>query len=167
MGDLVVKKSKSVNVSMPKEIVIGDPMYIDDYENNKKLVYLKKYRGKTNWFGNVELQEVCDEGYGYVLLKVTYASSENYLKVFKGGACYKGQSSKETEIGLDTATLYVGIDGNGDDLSTGSDGFVGSVCEIKKGTVLDGIVVELCLGDLDTFESYEKYVNYVFSCELK
>lgn len=168
MENKVIKEFKA-QVVMPKSLAIGDEYYIDDYKNNSNIVYVKNFRGKSDWVGQLSLQEVdCGDNYSQIVLKIGYGEDIKSATLRSGGAYYESESAKEYPIGLDTATMYVGVDKDGYSFHTSSDGYMGGVYEFKKGNKLTGIYVDLVVDDGNNWgiESAKSSVESLFNCKL-
>lgn len=164
MEERIINKFTIDGLKMPKSIVIGDEMYVEDYKKHSHIVYAKGFRGKDEWVGVAELVEI-DEGDDFVqtVLKIGYGENEKDAKTYSQGMYYQSQSAKEFNIGLDTATMYIGMGKKGDLFHTGSDGFMGAVVEIKSGNKLNGIYMELVLdcGSGYDFDHIKSSVEYI------
>lgn len=171
---------KQVNslVNMPNSITIGDPSYFDD-EYAIKYTYNKRFRGKSNWKCYLELLEdnvvylpddYCKEEMEMEdrYIKMYLAYDEKMLDLLKEGKMYSRQKIKTTEIGVDTASYILEINGEGDCVKTGGDGCWGSVVEYYTGTKLEAIKIELGLpSDYGkSFEEHKTFIESIFQCKL-
>lgn len=168
MEDKIISEFTS-QVKMPKGLAIGDEKYIDDYKDYSNIVYVKNFRGKSDWVGQLSLQEVdCGSGYSQIVLKIGYGADIKSATLRSTGSYYESESAKEYVIGLDTATMYIGVDKDGYSFDTASDGFMGGVYEFKKGGKLTGLYVDLVLDDGNNWgiEDAKSKVESLFNCKL-
>ena len=78
----------------------------------------------------------------------------------------KSHKLKTTIIGVDTACYILEVGNNGDKIRTGGDGRWGDVTEVYNGNKLEGIIIELGLGDLYDFDGFKSKIDYIFNCKL-
>ena len=51
-------------------------------------------------------------------------------------------------------------------MRTGGDGCVGSATEYYRGQKLEGVFIELSLGDLQDYEAWEQELKYLFNIKF-
>lgn len=171
--NLKTLREVSSKVSFPKFLSIGDPLYFQD--GDTKYTYEKSFRGKSNWFGEIQLIER-EEKYiyegkecslEYISIKVLYAPNQVLLDTYKNDQVYSSHKIKTTKIGVDSASYILQVNENGDTINTGSDGLFGGVSEIYKGSKLDGLIIDLDLGDLYDFDTFKEQLEYIFNCKFE
>ena len=125
-------KKETAKISMPKSIVIGDPMYFED-KVGLQYTYERNFRGKSSWKGELHLIEddvvyppdkYIDKELKIkdVYMKAYFGYNEDILRLVLDGMWYKGQKRKNIDIGVDTASYIFEINGVGDIIKTGADG---------------------------------------------
>jgi hypothetical protein len=159
---------KDYEVDMPKkQIVIGDPLYFEDYADDQKKLNKLISRIKINKVIKdnmkcfVSVVEIEDEGYESVELRICIAPSANahvYLQDMK----YTSQETTSKAIGVDSATYMIEVDENSCDINTMADGYWGNE-EIFFRTIngkknIDAYLI--CLTMPDDFD-VEETISYV------
>ena len=164
-------------INMPKKLYVGDPLYFEEYENYpselKRLTYANNFK-RPDWVGSITLTETehrCtykgqELSYTSIGFFACFAPNEEFLETYEQNQCYKHQKNKQTEIGVDTARYILGVDNRDEVIRTGADGFWGSVCELKNGNKLEGLCVDLGLGDLHSFKEAKQLISYLFNAEF-
>ena len=167
MEKIKVKRELKSKVKMPTTIIVGDPLYFEEYPDRKDLVYNKEFRGKKDWVGIVTLSETETEYKNITIegtsLKVVYAPNEEFAKVYLDDMKYKSQKIKNTQIGVDSARYSIQIDDKYHEINTGGDGYWGDISEFYRGDKLDGIMLDMELGDTSSFNDYKEIIEYLFN----
>lgn len=166
----------STTIKMPKKIYVGDPMYFEEFDEDelKRLTYSKSFRGKSNWVGCITITESEDSfesGGKTVTFKdsdytICLAPNNPLLEVYKEGNILKSHRKKQLDIGVDTACYVIGIDDRELIIDTMSDGFIGDVFELYKGSKLDGIIINLSGAEYDISDLKEK-LGYLFNVKFE
>lgn len=168
-----VINSKKIKVNMPKAIKIGDPFYFESYNDDKnklnKLTYSRGFRGKDLWIGEIiiEHKEITYEDMKFedVVYKMIFAPSKEYLETYEEGCKYSTQKVKAIELGVDTAGYYIQVNKNSEIICTGSDGYFGDVYEIYRGTKIEGLIIEMRVGDYISCSELENTLRYLFDVQ--
>ena len=166
-------KEVIANISMPKSIKIGDPLYLE--EKNKKVSYIRSYRFKNDWVGTISLYEYesrfeinnKEESCIYSSFKIVLGKSHEDLDVYRDDKYYITQKEKITSICVDTAKYDVLINNKYINIHTGSDGVFGEVREYYRGTSLEGVLIDMDLGDFIDFNHALKKLEYLLDCNFQ
>lgn len=170
-------KKLDYKAQMPKKIVFGDPMYMEEYKGKelaKLIVNLNTNKAKLpkNSICAIRVIEKKDsfkyEGedipYTEVIMRIVL-SPNNTATTYINEMRYSSQKYSEKEIGVDSASYYISVDNKDDVIHTGGDGYWGAegiyyrMIQGKK--VIDGIVIDITLPS-ENIEEAEKYLNYFF-----
>lgn len=165
-----IQQTLEGTISMPKTIIIGDPLYFENYPERTDLVYSRNFRGKKEWLGYISLKEIEEEyeidnkTYKYTTFRFNaiFAPDKEKLELYKRGNCFKTQTYKITEIGVDTAEYLIQINNVSDTIKTQGDGYWGNVVEFYKYSKLEGISIDMTLPDYFSFEEAKKEIEYLF-----
>lgn len=170
MEKIKVKRELKSKVEMPTTIIVGDPIYFEEYPNRKDLVYDKGFRGKKDWVGIVTLSETETEYKDMIIegssLKVVYAPNEEFARVYLDDMKYKSQNIKNTQIGVDSARYLIQIDDKCHEINTGGDGYWGDISEFYRGDKLEGIMIDMELGDIYSFNDHREIIEYLFNIKF-
>lgn len=159
----------------PKRLIIGDPMYLEDIENNrdtgaeKQLSFIRK-RLPKDMTCKIVIEEK-EEKYKDYFLKTIYVKimavknihNIGMFNVFESDKWYPRLISKKGKLGCDTACFSIETDNEYLDFRTGADGYYGDYF-IHKNT--DAYCITLAL-DPDMFD-FDEIVNdfkYLFKEE--
>lgn len=165
-------------VKMPTKMYIGDPLYFEDYADNKarlnKLTYMKGFRGKSSWIGCIRLvelessYEMAGETHLYsdICFIMCFAPNQKLLNLYKSNKMFNYQKEKNTEIGVDSANYVFGFNKNEMKVNTMGDGGFGVVSEYYNGSKLEGIVIQLNTGEHGTFEDVKKELEYLLDVKF-
>ena len=173
----VLKKAEG-RMPMVKNIKIGDPMYFED-GIGLNYTYSKSFRGKSDWKCALEVSEnliTCPpdeyfkEGLEYtdISFKVYLAYDDKMLSLLRGKKKYTRQKEKVTELGVDTASYIISVNGDEVPIKTGADGWIGGVSEYFTNSKLEGVIIEATLSDYTgyNYESAKKHFPSLFDCVL-
>lgn len=168
----VVVKTAEYKIKPFKKIRIGDPMYFDRLEAGEDL---KVYKNlvcdiKTTCckVGMVRINETeIGTQYGdfnQIDADVFLAFNEEQLETYKNGKWYGKKTLKHCyNLGCDTASYEIEVDGRYEKVHTGGDGYYGELRQMKQ---YYGLMLSLSFdGDLFTFEEIEKLMDYLFVIE--
>ena len=174
----VLKKAEGV-ISMPKKITIGDPMYFEDGKG-LEYTYSKAFRGKSDWACAIEIADnfiTCPPNeffketleYNDVSFKIYLAYDEKMLSLLKEGKRYTRQKEKVTELGVDSASYIINVNGVEELIRTGGDGSIGYVCEYFTKSKLEGVIIEATLSDYTgyNYTSAKKLFESMFNCKIE
>ena len=168
-----IVKQKKYEINPFKEISIGDPSYFEDlekdFENNTHLLSLtcslklKKYK---SGYVQITQYDCHDEEYNmdYSVITVNFAlaDDEALLQVYAQDKWF-GKKTLDTsyELGCDTASYEIIVDGRYDEVKTGADGYYGDV-KLLKGEY--GLIGNLDFdADLFTFDEVVEHAAYWFN----
>ena len=141
-----------------QHIVVGDPMYVENYpkgsKDYKRLVADFK-NPKKNCFGFLRIseKEYDDEGIkwgGYEVDIVTVPFKEA-AEVYLDGKRYTRASKEEVQLGCDTACFSIEVDEDWEEFHTGADGYYGSAFKYSVDKVPYGIHINLFV-DKDMYD---------------
>lgn len=168
-------KKEFFYVKAPKKLIIGDPMYLEDIENNrdigaeKQLSFIRKRLPKDMICKIViEEKEEKNKDHFFKTIYVKIMAVKNIhniemFNVFESDKWYPSLISKKGELGCDTACFSIETDNEYLDFRTGADGYYGDYF-IHKNT--DAYCINLAL-DPDMFD-FNEIVNdfkYLFKEE--
>lgn len=166
----------SMEVSMPKKLYVGDPLYFEEYEGAKlkSLTYAKSFRGKSDWIGKVKLTQKEDsfEMGGEVIkyidleIEIYLAPNEKLLNIYADNMKFSYQKTKTVDIGVDSASYVLGVNDREIKVSTMSDGFFGTVMEFYNKSKLEGITIGLSTGEHSDFERVKSELEYLFDIKF-
>lgn len=79
---------------------------------------------------------------------------------------YKGQDISVKEIGVDTASYLINVDGRSDEMKTGGDGYWGECQEFRHKQngrqYLDAIIVTVVIPEFEDWSGMEGLAGYFF-----
>lgn len=140
---ITTNRKEIIRFSKPiKQVKIGDPYYFEMMEKNKEK-YLKDVTCdfKTSAC-KVSAISVEHKGFDWDEIEVLLVTAADTQKVdtYLEGKWYGEDScKKEYELGCDTASFEITINGNYDYFNTGSDGYYAHVYQLKQyyGTIIN------------------------------
>jgi hypothetical protein len=154
-----------------KHIRIGDPLYFENMEDDpkryKKLV--ADVKPTCCKFGAIRIRDVEVEDeyegmplkYNQIVVDVFMAPTEEKLQVYLNDRYFGENSVKQHyELGCDTASYEICVDGRYDEVHTGADGYYGTLSHMKQ---YFGFMMTLFFdGSLFDMEDVEKKLRYWF-----
>lgn len=166
------------DIPMFQALAIGDPWYLEEYAQNSirlnELVYqrecqLPRWKARIRLVHSHEQAFFADETLEFQLnsLIIAGAPAEQALDTHLSERYFQGQTPKTFEIGVDTACYFFESDLASFEVQTGGDGSVGSVTELYRGERLEGVIVELSLGDLKSFDQWLPELEAEFNVRFK
>lgn len=164
LKEKILIKKEQYETSLPSMIKIGDPTYFGEYD---KLTYNRRFKGKKDWLGVVVLEKnkeiYTDMEFETLSLKIYFAQNEQHLNVYLEGKYFSKQKIKITEIGVDTAEYLLETTHCYELVNTMADGYWGNVIELKNGSKLEGIMIDLGIPDETySFEDILKILQNLF-----
>lgn len=167
-----VIKTVEYKIKPFKNIRIGDPLYFDRLEEGEDIKIYKDLvcdiRTTCCKVGAVRISEsVIDSEYGefnQLDVDVFLAKDDEQLEVYKNGQWYGEKTLKHHyNLGCDTASYEIEIDGRYEKVHTGADGYYGELRHMKQ---YYGLMLSLSFdGDLFSFEEVERMMDYLFVFE--
>lgn len=167
-----VIKMSEYKIKPFRHIRIGDPMYFERLESGENpkiyedlICEIKTTCCKT---GMVRINEsLINTDYGdfnQIDVDVFLAKNEEQLEVYKNGQWYGEKTLKHHyNLGCDTASYEIEVDGRYEKVHTGSDGYYGELRQMKQ---YYGLMLSLSFdGDLFSFEEIERIMDYLFVFE--
>lgn len=164
----------------PHHIVFGDPMYFEDYADDKKrlkslVTNLTLTKAQRNEFGCVvrlscgkkEEKLPNGENFSYMekiitILMCVPKDFDVYLSDLK----YTNQTVKSKEIGVDSHTYYLQVNENDDEINTNADDCWGMESlyygKINGKRVLQAVVINIALPDEMSEKEINQYMDYFF-----
>lgn len=168
-------KKKRFTIRPFKQVVIGDPSYLEElptHPDYKRLVFMRKAlpTAKRLAWAELSLVEI-----NYEDPRILQPGTEwqlQFISARRGAGCrdavetllsgmYEPDRVKEEKVlGCDTASFYLSIDENGDVIKTGGDGQYGvSILYEKDNLAYFSITLD---ADLYTEDQMLQYVRYFF-----
>lgn len=130
-------------VKCPSHIQFGDPMYFEQFEEEKLSRLVGDYKPPKDFEARVFLEKNGIEDSKMVLYLARKGTINTYLK----GYMHEIQEQKEKLIGVDTVAYLLNIDGRIDEIDTRGDGDWGDCQEFyhthKGNEYLDAVVMAL------------------------
>ena len=156
-------------VKCPQHIVFGDPMYFERFRGNELNRLTVDYR-PSKYFDAARLvlkEEPNHELSEYVNRSITlYAAPRRTIEVYAGEQIYTFQKISAKNIGVDTATYYLNIDGRKAEIKTGGDGWWGRFeeyyREAGKDRLSDAVVLTIAMPEEYDFEGMKELAGYFF-----
>lgn len=168
----IKSKTKKMEIPMFSKISIGDPMYFKEETGDKleKLVYKKEMKEKS-WVGSLQVfkekypykSEDIEENFEMTSFSVAFAPNKEFLKNYELNMYYKNQKKITKTIGVDTATYCINKDNKYIEICTGGDGYWGEVTEYYNNDKLEGITINMFIGDIYSFEEGVELLKNIFS----
>lgn len=158
-------------------ITIGDPGYLEELEqeegtinprilNNMRKMTLIGYKPRVSKVGSVTIKKVhcADEEDGFewdsIYIDIFLAKDEAQLKVYEDDKFFKNTIKEKRELGCDSASFIMDVDGRYEEFDTGADGYYGTVELMKE---YFGFRMFLSLdADLFSMDDTEKTMKYLF-----
>lgn len=174
----MVLKRKNYEVDMIKNLQFGDPMYYEDYADDKKrlnslisnIKLKKELKERFNCYLSLiqsqDHDDDCDMDFDSLELRICLAPKEHFA-TYLNDMQYASQKTKVKEIGVDSASYILEIDGKYDKFSTEADGYWG--CEstfyrtIDRKKYVDAIMICISMPEDIDMDNLDKYVDYYFS----
>lgn len=169
---------KYYDVKMPTEIIMGDPYYFEEFEDdNKKLKSLisiikptKKQR--ETWKCGVSLlaEKKHNDEYNIdfdnnrIIIAI---APKKYLRMYLNEKHFTDQNVETKKIGVDTAEYIISVDDKSDIIRTDGDGYWATeiIFRAKGKRIVEAIMLDISMPSELTLENIEKYINYFFEVE--
>lgn len=172
MDNTTIVRTSEYKIKPFKNIRIGDPLYFDKIEAGEDVA---RYQDlvcdiKTTCckVGMIRIEEITIHAefgdFNQIEVEVFLAFNNPQLDVYKDG-CWFGEETlkKKYELGCDTASFEIEVDGRYEEVHTGSDGYYGELKHLKQ---YYGIMLSLSFdADLFSFDEIEKKMDYLFVFE--
>lgn len=163
-------RQEAYRIKCPKHILVGDPLYFEEYANNKKRLseLVVDYKPSPGFHAGISLVETEYPDFPeYIARTITiYLAPERDLKVYMDGKMYASQKIKQKEIGVDTACYTIEVDGRYEDIRTGGDGYWGDYQEFYreagKRRCVDAVIISIAMPDHETFKGMQRMTKYFF-----
>lgn len=164
-----VLRQEEFRVDCPRKIVVGDPLYFEEY-SGERLRRLTAYYAPPWYFeARVILTEAefADFPGEKVCGLSIYMAPKETIETYASGMMYEGQEILTKEIGVDTARYMMVVDGQSDTIHTGGDGYWGR-CEefirkIGNARYRDAIAIHLTMPEFESYESVKQRMKYFFN----
>jgi len=160
---------KNYVCSTPKKIVFGDPMYFEDYADNKEelkrlTIDLNVSRLKEDFSCLVSIvknnfDDIDGDFYELVISLV----SNGPMGLYVSGMKYTNQKSVDDAFGVDTASYYLAVDDRDDEFSTGADGYWATKTTYTSNKNKDAIVIAISMPEYLSEKEIDDYIHYYFS----
>lgn len=161
-------RSETYKVACPKKIIVGDPLYFEEYSREKLKSLVVNYMPPEFFQARVVLFEVeLDIMPGVPLCSMdVYLAPKETIRTYVDGMMYERQKIKGKEIGVDTVQYLICVDDRSDIIYTGGDGYWG-VCEAyisKSGNkqYIDAIVIRMSMPVNESFDKVKQRIKYFF-----
>lgn len=166
-GEQVLRK-EIYKVKCPKKIIVGDPLYFEEYTGEKLKKLTACYKPPDFFEARIVLSEVEMD----IMPETPICSMDVYLApketicTYTDGMMYAGQEIKSKEIGVDTARYLICVDDRSDTIYTGGDGYWGA-CEEYRSKVenkyyIDAIVIRMSMPENESFHDVKQRIEYFF-----
>lgn len=163
-------REERYRIKCPKHILFGDPLYLEQYENDQKRLreLVVDYCPEPSFVAGLILkEEPYQKDPAYTLLSINlYFAPEQHLGTYMRDWMYKGQKIEEKGVGVDTACYILEVDGRYEDVKTGGDEWWGRSQEFSHTSrgkkVLDAVVVTIWMPEEETFEGMKQTAKYLF-----
>lgn len=165
----IVIKTTEHRINPFKKIRIGDPLYFERLENGEDCKIYKNLvcdiKTTCCKVGMVRINEsVINAEFGdfnQIDVDVFLAYNDEQLDVYKNGQWYGEKTLKHIyNLGCDTASYEIEVDGRYEKVHTGGDGYYGELRQMKQ---YYGLMLSLSFdGDLFAFDEVEKLMDYLF-----
>jgi len=161
-------KKEIYSLKCPRRFQFGDSMYFEEFTGKKLKNLVVDCKPPDYFAAKIVLVEEPMEEYPDEMNRTMtlYLAPKETLDVYVDGCIYKSQKVEEKEIGVDTASYLIVVDGREEKISTGGDGYWGNYIEISHergtGSILDAMAVTICMPEFEDFESMKHLVNYFF-----
>lgn len=172
MENTTILRTSEYKIQPFKNIRIGDPMYFDRIEAGDDI---KRYKDlvcdiKTTCckVGMIRIEEYTSHydfgDFNHIRVDVFLAYNDDQLDVYKDGCWFGEETVKHLyELGCDTASYEIEVDGRYEKVHTGSDGYYGELQLMKQ---YYGLMLSLSFdADLFPFEKIESLMDYLFVFE--
>lgn len=165
-------RKKTYSVKCPKRFVFGDPFYFDEFEGEKLEGLVADYQPPRGFDARVVLEEKAMEEYpDFIERTMTlYMAPEKTIQTYVDGLMYEGQDISVKEIGVDTASYLIDVDGRSDEIKTDGDGYWGECQEFwhkQNGRqFLDAVTVTVVVPEFEDWSGMERLAGYFFE-EMK
>lgn len=161
-------RSEGYKVACRKKIIVGDPLYFEEYSGEKLKSLVADYMPPEFFEARVRLSEIeLDIMPGIPLCSMDiYLAPKETISTYVDGMMYETQEIKSKAIGVDTARYLICVNDRSDTIHTDGDGYWG-VCEeyiSKSGNkrCIDAIVIRMSMPENETFDNVKQRIQYFF-----
>lgn len=161
-------KKEIYKIECPKRIVIGDPLYFENYEGKKLQSLVVDYKPPQNFTARLVLLEKKSEEFDDFMERSMelYFAPDKTMQTYMDGMKYEAQEEKEKLIGVDTAQYIFTVNDRSDVIRTGGDGYWGSEIELYRQInghkVTDAMLLSVYIPDDRDFNDMRKIAHYFF-----
>lgn len=161
-------REESYQVKCPKHIVFGDPMYFEEYTGKRLKELTVDYKPPQYFEAGVVLKEEEVLEYpGFMLRTMSiYLAPKETLDMYLSGMMYEGQQIQQREIGVDSASYLIRVDGREEDIKTGGDGYWGDMQTLYhldgQRKLGDAVILTVVIPDFMDFKDMQQWTNYFF-----
>lgn len=171
-------RKESFNVPVPKKIKIGDPFYfnkIKEYEHFKgfeddellkQLTYDTSLRGKSKWIGKMEILIEKENTLEETRFLCVFAKNKKMANLLLENKIYEDQKINSKSIEISSASYIIEVNDKLLVFKTGADGDFGRIHEVFTGPIKVGIVIDMALSDLYSFEEHVRKLKFLFDLSL-
>lgn len=163
-----VLRREIYKVKTPKKILIGDPLYFEEYTGEKLKCLVAAYMPPDFFSARVVLTEIELMGFSKetVCAMDIHLAQEPLVDIYAKGMMCQEDEIISKDIGVDTAEYIMEVDGRQDIVYTGSDGYWG-VCEefsYKENTerLVRGVSIRMSMPEFDSYDDVKRRVKYLF-----
>lgn len=158
-------RSEIYEIQRPKHIVFGDPMYFAEFKGEKLAKLVVDYAPPPHFTAKLRLQEQKEDGYTLLDMELWLAPSKT-IGVYMDGMQYESQQMSEKEIGVDSASYRIEVDGRSDTIHTGGDGYWGNYMELSRQIgdikICDAVHIMIGIPEGYDFEEMKKLAQSLF-----
>lgn len=155
-------------VKCPRNIVFGDPMYFEEYTGERLKELTVDYNPPQYFEAGVVLkEEEIPEYPGFVLRSMcVYLAPKETISTYMSGMMYEGQQTQQKNVGVDSASYMIAVDGRRDDIHTGGDGYWGDMQTFYRmdgqQKIEDAVILTVVLPDFMDATNMRQWMNDLF-----
>lgn len=162
-------RTETFRVKCPSHIVFGDPSYFEEFTGAKLKSLVVDYKPSQFFEARLVLQEREMEDFPDCMLRTMtlYMAPKETINTYLDGMMYKGQEITVKDIGVDTASYLIEVEGRSDIIHTGGDGYWGDYVEYthtyrEKQKMMDAVTITIVIPESESFESMKQLADYFF-----
>ena len=156
-------------LNMPTKIYVGDESYIESRNIAKENedVFDKSFKCKSKWVGEANLKKVeikVKENIELAdYLTIIYAPNKKLLELYKKKSIYDYQKFKNIELLAPSKRALVELNENKTSFDFNNTGLFADILEVYGTTTkLEGLIINLYLGNNKNFEELKEKINDLF-----